>query len=413
MKVIHLNHSHQQGGAARAAIRIHQALCGSGVDSTMVVDSSNSGDPTVQGPSTRFAKLLARARPALSNAVMETFFLPGQNAYRSHSIFPSGRVGALNQCDADLLHLHWVQGEMLSIADIGRLKKRVVWTLHDMWAFCGAEHYTTATRWKEGYTRLNRERGALGLDLDRWTWERKRRHWQQKHLLVTPSQWLAQCVQQSALLGEWPVTVVPNAIDTDCWRPFEKAFARELFNLPQGVPLVLFGAIGGGSDPRKGFDLLKMALEHLRNEIPGLELVMFGQGHPNPSNGLGFPTHYTGHLHDDQSMRALYSAADVFVLPSRQDNLPNTGLESLACGVPIVAFDTGGLNDVVMHEKTGYLAKPFDTEDLARGIRWVLTDDNRLTSLKQQARQEAISRFSYEVVSPLYQKVYERACGGI
>jgi glycosyltransferase involved in cell wall biosynthesis len=114
-----------------------------------------------------------------------------------------------------------------------------------------------------------------------------------------------------------------------------------------------------------------------------------------------------GHLHDDASMQALYSAADVFVIPSRQDNLPNTGLESLSCGVPVVAFDTGGLSDVIAHEKTGYLAKAFDTDDLAAGIRWVLNRQEGRAQLKEQCRQEAIRRFSYSVVSTLYRDLYK------
>jgi glycosyltransferase involved in cell wall biosynthesis len=278
-----------------------------------------------------------------------------------------------------------------------------------MWAFCGAEHYTEEFRWREGYLANNRPEYESGFDLNRWTWSRKRKHWQRAMHIVTPSRWLANCVQQSALMRDWPVSVVPNCLDTDRWQPLDKNLARQLLGLPRDVPLLLFGAMGGGNDPRKGFDLLLKALTHLRGQIQDLELVVFGQLRPKTPSDVGFPIHYTGHLHDDLSLRALYSAADALVIPSRQDNLPNTGVESLACGTPVVAFDVCGLPDIVEHQKTGYLATPFDTEDLARGIQWVIADRSLQQKLRQQSRAYAVEHFSNTTVAAKYKAVYENA----
>lgn len=406
MKVLQLNYSDINGGAARAAYRIHHALRQAGVDSSMFVDSASSGDWTVQGPTTKLRKGLAKLRPTMGSSIFKHVFKTGNPIIHSPAILPSGRVNELNNSDADILHLHWVQGEMLSIAEIGRLQKPVVWTLHDMWAFCGAEHLSEDFRWREGYRKDNRPQYESGFDLNRWTWQRKRKHWQRPMHIVTPSRWLAQCVRESALMRDWPVSVIPNPIDTDLWQPLDQTLARELLFLPKDIPLLLFGAIGGGQDPHKGFDLLQAALQHLRGEISGLQLVIFGQLRPKDPPDLGFPIHYTGHLHDDISLRALYSAADAFVLPSRQDNLPNTGVESLACGTPVVAFNTCGLPDIVTHKKTGYLAKAFDSEDLARGIVWVL--DNAVTEkLSDQARAVAIERFSCLTAAEKNRSIYE------
>ena len=140
MRVIQLNQSDINGGAARAAYRIHHALRQAGVDSRMWVDSATSGDWTVQGPATKLRKGLSRLRPILGNSLFKPVFKTGNPIIHSPAFLPSGRVDALYASDAEVLHLHWVQGEMLSIAEIGRLRKPVVWTLHDMWAFCGAEH---------------------------------------------------------------------------------------------------------------------------------------------------------------------------------------------------------------------------------------------------------------------------------
>ena len=405
MRVIQLNHSDINGGAARAAYRIHHALRQANVHSEMWVDSASSGDWTVKGPASILHKGLAKLRPTLGSVLFSSVFKTTNQIIHSPAILPSGKLEALNSSDADLLHMHWVQGEMLSITEIGRLRKPAVWTLHDMWAFCGAEHYTEEFRWREGYHRQNRPSYETGFDLNRWTWNRKRKHWQRPIHIVTPSRWLAQCVRESALMRNWPVSVIPNPIDTERWRPIEKVLARELLGLPKNVPLLLFGAIGGGKDPRKGFDILQAALHHLKGKVPELQLVIFGQFRPQNLPELGFPIHYIGHLHDDLSLRALYSAADAFMLPSRQDNLPNTGVESLSCGTPVIAFDTCGLPDIVVHQENGYLARAFDPEDLAEGIRWIF-DNEKTAKLRERARAYAVKQFSNYSVAAQYSSVY-------
>lgn len=405
MKVVHVSHSDLSGGAAIAAYRIHKALRSRGIDSTMAVNRATSGDWTVQGPKTALAKQMAYIRPYLGSLPSKGLQTT-EPGIHSVALVSSTWPQRLKATGADIINLHWVNGEMLSIADIGKLRQPVVWTLHDMWAFCGAEHYTNDHRWQEGYWPHNRPSYEGGFDLNRWTWHRKRRHWRKPFQIVTPSQWLADCVSKSALMGDWPVTVIPNPIDTDLWRPVDKGLARQLLNLPQHSPLLLFGAGGGTSDPRKGFDLLTAALDHLRGEIDGLELAVFGQGEPKQPIDLGFPVHYMGRLQDPLSLRVLYSAADAMVIPSRQDNLPNTGLEAHACGTPVIAFKMGGLPDIVDHLKTGYLAAPFDTEDLASGIQWVLGSQGGDKILSQAARQRSVELWSPKVVGDSYRKLY-------
>ena len=229
--------------------------------------------------------------------------------------------------------------------------------------------------------------------------------------IIAPSRWLADCARHSVIMQNWPVSVVPNAIDTEAWRPIDKELARKILRLPVEVPLLLFSAIGGTHYPRKGYDLLKAALDHLRGEMPGVELVIVGQLTPREPLNLGFPIHCTGHLYDDTSLCLFYSAADAVLVPSRQDNLPNSGVEAQACGTPVVAFNICGLPDIVEHKKTGYLAQPFDTEDLALGIRWVLEDDERRAMLSAQSRQSAVARFSYPVVAEQYLQLYKMVTG--
>ena len=207
------------------------------------------------------------------------------------------------------------------------------------------------------------------------------------------------------------VAVVPNPIDTDRWQPMDRRLARQLLNPPQECPLLLFGAMGGGKYPRKGMDLLLAALAHLRSEpsLQSLQLVVFGQIAPQAPPQLGFPVHYTDHLHDDLSLRALYSAAHAFVLPSRQDNLPNTGLEAHACGTPVVAFNTGGLPDIVADRATGALAEPFEPASLAAAIRWVLEDSSRRRALGAAARERAERLWALQRIACLYAVLYKQA----
>jgi glycosyltransferase involved in cell wall biosynthesis len=409
MKVTQLSLSDIVGGGGfRAAYRVHHALRRHDIDSTMVVSVKGTDDWTVQQiPNTKASKFITQIRSRLGGFCTKLLLRTANQVSHSPAVVPSGWPNRLNRSDTDIVHLHWVNGEMLSIADIGKLEKPVVWTLHDMWAFCGAEHYTDEDRYQKGYLKNNRPSYEGGFDLNRWTWSRKRKHWQRAFHIVTPSQWLANCVLKSALMRDWPVTVVPNTIDTEFWQPFDKNLARKCFHLPTDIPLLLFGAGGGTRNPRKGFDLLQFALDHLRGQLPGLELVIFGQSAPKEQIDLGFPVHYVGCLQDELSLRLVYCAADAMVIPSRQDNLPNTGLESHACGTPVIAFSVGGLSDIVDHLKTGYLAKPFDTVDLAKGIYWAISDENRLNSLSTCSRQKAIDNWSPHIVVKSYEKIYQ------
>lgn len=429
MNILHANAFDITGGAARAAYRIHRSMvehgASHGLTSHMRVISRLSNDPTVIGTAPKRRSLIPlRLENRLNNYIRRTFSTSNPSL---HSIARSstGLREDLQQRHrkgyADLVHLHWLGDLTLSIEDIGRLPMPLVWTLHDQWAFCGAEHYTSLPiqgdlpssdeRYALAYSPVSRPVHERGLDLNRRTWLRKRRAWRRPIHIVCPSQWMADCVRRSTLMCNWPISVIPNPIDLRVWARCDQAQARSLHGLPLDRPLVLFGAMGGSSDPRKGVDLLLEALQILRSQVEGtqlenLELVVFGQNQPAQSPKLGFPIHYIGHLYDDLSLRLLYAAADVFVIPSRQDNLPNTGLEAHACGIPVVAFRTGGLIDIVEHQITGALASPFDPISLAAMIRWVLANPHRRRNLGFAARQRAQRLWDPALVAKSYADVY-------
>ena len=406
MKVIHLSYNDISDGAARAAYRIHKSLQYSNIDSSMMVIEKKSDDFSVINSTKKFNRILNKTRPYLSRILVKT--LKTQNPIiHSPQILPSDLISKINNSDTDIINLHWIQNEMLSVKDIIKIKKPIVWTLHDMWAFCGAEHYTEDNRWHEGYYSYNRPSYESGFDLNKWTWQRKFKYWKKPLHIVTPSRWLSACVSKSKLMKNWPVSIIPYPIDKLKWKPIEKKIARKILDIPPDVHLILFGALGGAKDPRKGFDLLFDALQKLKlkNNFQNLELLIFGEDRPKHEMKFGFKTHYTGHLYDDLSLSIIYSAADVMVIPSRQDNLPNTGIESHACGTPVVSFNATGLPDIIEHLKTGYLAEAFDTDDLANGISWTL-DPSNLNKLSKNARLRATTKFSEKNVSKLYLDIY-------
>lgn len=348
----------------------------------------------------------------LSDRLMRQQMSDNLVPHSASAFFSSGLDRVINSTDSQVVNLHWVCGNMLSVKDIGRIRKPIVWTMHDMWPFCGAEHYaddSPGARFESGYLGTNRPAGHSGLDVDRWTWNRKVKAWKRHMHIVAPSRWLATCARRSVLMGDWPISVIPNALDTQIYRPHPKSFARNALNLPEDKQLIAFGAIGGGNNHRKGFDTLLAALRLVSEANTNVAYVIFGQSKPKDIPDIGMHIYWMGHLNDDISLALLYSAVDVIVVPSRQENLPQSGTEAQACGCPVVAFNCTGLPDVVEHKTTGYLADAYSSTDLAAGIDWVLEDGRRHAELSKAARERAMRLWSPEVVVPQYMKVYQDA----
>jgi len=407
-----MSYSDLNGGASRAAWRLHRSFIKNDIDSSMRVASKISDDFRVSVPVGKISKGIAVVRPLLNELVM-CLQKNKDTTLHSSAVFPSRIEKEINVSNVDVVNLHWVNCETLSIEAIGRISKPVVWTFHDMWAFCGTEHYVkdkVDVRFKLGYRKDNYPAENKGVDIDRWVWSRKQHAWRNPITIISPSNWLAECVRQSMLMRDWPIYVVPNPIDTNIYRPHEKGWCRDVLGLPKDVPLILFGANEGVKDPRKGFDLLIDALHKLRESVhlKDAHCVVFGQGKPAIEPPLGYPIHWMGHVHDDPTLVLLYNAADVVIVPSRQENLPQSGTEAHACGTPVVAFNVTGLTDVVRNKETGYLAKPFDTSDLANGIIWVLDNKERYISLSKEARSRAVRNWSQEIIVPKYLSIFEK-----
>lgn len=414
MKVVLLNSSDNEGGAARAAYRLHQGLQGIGVSSQMLVKNKKSGDPNVilsqQGIANKFDKIVS----TISNSPLRLY--PERNpVIFSPQWLPDSLAAKVAKIQPDIINLHWVCGGYMQVETIPKFNKPLVWTLHDMWSFTGGCHYSEeCDRYAKSCGSCPQLHSSKDSDLSRWVWERKAKAWKNIDLtVVSPSVWLAKCARASSLLKDCRVEVIPYGIDIKTYKPINREWAREILNLPKDKQIVLFGIAGGTSNRWKGFNLLVSALQSLSKSgwKDRIELLVFGSSQPENAVELGFKAYYLGNLADDISLATVYAAADVFVAPSVYDNLPNTVMEAGACGIPSVAFNIGGMPDLIEHCSNGYLAKPYETEDLATGIAWVLENRDRHQQLCARARQKVEQEFTSDIQARRYLSLFSELEG--
>ncbi|PMM04231.1 hypothetical protein BCT61_17170 [Vibrio breoganii] len=408
MKVDIVSHSDSHGGAARAAYRLHKSILKNKVDSQMIVKIKNGDDYTVIS-SSRVKQILSRGVGYLSNKLSD-FQKCRSTILHSYNFIGSFVYLLIKKSNADVVNLHWVNAETLSIRQISKINKPIVMTLHDMWAFCGSEHLAIDeehSQFRVGYAVKNDCSDHIGgIDLNYLTWKRKKKYWKTQFTIVTPSSWLSQCVRESELFLGWDVYTIPNPLDTDKFKPLDKSFARGVLNLPMNKKLIGFGAMGGSKDSNKGFDLLLAALKRHSN-FEDFQCVVFGQSAPESSLDLGLPVTYVGHLFDDESLGLFYNAIDVMVVPSRQESQSQTATEAQSCGTPVVAFSTTGLVDVIEHKVSGYLAKPFEPSDLMEGIQWCI-ECNIENKLSFNARNRALKLWAQDVVAKQYISLFNK-----
>lgn len=409
MKVLLLNTFDEAGGAARAVSRLNGGLRGMGIDSRMLVQFKSGDEKGVMGARTPVERMLWDFRPHL-DALPVRFYRNNPVSKFSPAWLPDSLVPRVEAINADIIHLHWLAAGFLRLETLQRFKKPLVWTLHDSWAFTGGCHVPfDCVRYRQRCGACPVLGSSSELDLSRRVWRRKKKAWRDLKLtVVTPSRWLADCARSSSIFHDVRVEVIPNGLDLTIFKPVEKRLARELLSLPLNRKLILFGGMSSTSDRNKGFHLLLPALQKMSAEgwKEMAELVVFGSSEPDCAPPFGMKANYLGRLHDNSTLALLYAAADVFVAPSMQENLPNTVMESMACGTPCVAFEQGGVPDLIEHERSGYLARPFEADDLARGIALVLEDEGRRTAWSTEARRKVEREYSLEEVAGRYADLY-------
>ncbi|MFH0882571.1 MAG: glycosyltransferase family 4 protein [bacterium] len=418
------------GGAGTSAYRLHLGLRAIGVESTMFVVMKRRDDPTVlvlpPDPGT------GEIMDALPQDERETVWKQTTERWRRnmapYPTRPTGleaftdarstsRIDLLRGVrDADIVNLHWIAG-IVDYPTLGGLLrgKASVWTLHDIHAFAGGCHYSA------GCFNYRHQCGACPVlgstredDLSRAIWNTRRTLYEQISLdVVTPSRWLQQEAQSSTLLGKFPVHHIPYGLPLDLFQPGDRDKQRRKLGVDPEEKMILFGADSVGN-LRKGFQLLVKALPELDRMLPAQEriaLVTFGKEPPQLSPPNRFRVLHLGSLSGEKKIADVYSASDLFAIPSLEDNLPNTVLESLACGTPVVGFAIGGIPDMVEHKQTGYLAEPFDVKDLAQGIQWVLAQD-AIGSMRESCRRRAVTIYPLERQAERYHELFRQLVRG-
>jgi len=407
VSVLHLTTSDINGGAAKASHRIHRSLLDLGINSRMLAMHVSSSESEILQARSCLLSTVSKVRPHIGYSILRFQHTDNQDLH-SVSILPSGLIQKINNSPFDIVNLHWVQGEYLSIEDIGRITKPLAWTLHDMWAFCGAEHYTKDLRFIDGYTKYNRSCGESGIDINMWAWRRKVKSWQRQIHIVCPSKWLANAANSSKLMSGWPIYQIPYPIDDQVYYQSNSLLAKERLRIRNNQTVILYGALGINKDRRKGFDLFAQALCRLHNILgctKEIVVVVFGDNISNMNISLPFPVRCLGYIANERYLKDIYCSADAVVVPSREDNLPQIALEAQMCGTPVVAFEIGGLSDIILHLNTGYLAKPFDTDELAHGINWAIGHTN--INIRINSGRLAKARYSPSVVAKRYNALYK------
>ncbi len=411
MKILHINKTDSGGGASVAAMRIHQALLSVGADSHLLVERKFGNNPNVQAVGQgraynveafcRFVYERLRIFPYETDSLIRYNFSIANTgiSIKDHPLVK----------EADVINFHWINQGFLSlhgIEDVFSLRKPVIWTLHDMWPFTGGCHYAgNCLEFNEhcGYCPMLKNRNRD--DFSSQVFKRKKTIYSKSNLtIVTCSNWLNTLARNSSLLRTHPVYTIPNPIDTEIFVNKDKQQCRHALGLPLDKKLILFGA-ANVFDPRKGFRYLEEALTILQENFPqmskNIEIVTFGKAKHRYE--LDYPIHSFDYVNSTETLVKLYNSADMFILPSLQDNLPNTVVESLCCGTPVIGFRTGGIPEIISHNETGFLADVKNSLSLANGIY------NLLFSVPQGIRKEAVERYSNETVAQQYLEVYEKA----
>jgi len=404
------------GGASISGLRLHQAFLKNGVESKMLVQEKKSDLSTIQTVSDGwFRKKISFFRFVLDRLQ----FLFYEKSKEVRFVFSTALIGTdisqqVSVKEAEILHLFWINFGFLSLNSIeklGKNNKPIIWNLQDMWAFTGGCHYSGDCLLYE------KKCGNCGQglrnpnenDLSREPWERKAEHFKNLNLtIVSSSDWLAQKARESSLFKDLKIITIPTPIDVEVFEPTPKNMAANAFQLSADKKYILFAAVKI-SDKRKGFFYFREALSMLKDydfDTTTVEILIFGQVQAADFDGLPFKVNILGRLSDLPTIARAYSAASVFVIPSLEDNLPNTVIESMACGTPVVGFKTGGIPEMIDHKITGYVADYKSSEDLAKGIYWTLFEAD-YQKLVTHSRQEILDNYAENVVAEKYKKVYK------
>lgn len=378
-KVVQIQYSMTSGGSA--ALRLHKAFLSNGIESSILSLSPSDIDGE------KIRSLRTRNKMAADIDQKLQFFFVRKHIKPEYGLFSCPILGNDISThplvvNSDVIYVHWVLHGFLNLKNfeqLASLGKPVIFFLHDMWSITGGCHHSFEC---EKYTTMCFKCPMFGksttIDWAASEFQKKKRFYSKNEniFFITPSTWLQDCTQRSALTKDKPVFHIPNILDRTIFKSFTKSTAKQILNIAPEETVIAFGAMALNS-PYKGWEYLKSALDLLKSssELGKVTVLIFGSNHSRPiADAIPFKTKFMGYLRDEYTSALVYNTADVLVAPSVADNLPFTVMESLACGTPVSAFEIGGIPDMIQHKKNGYLARYRDAKDLAEGIKFCINE---------------------------------------
>ena len=418
MRVLIVNTSERIGGAAIAAGRLMDALKNNGIKAKMLVREKQTDRLSVTG--------LKMSGWRVWQFIWERILIWKENRFRKHNLFAVDIANTGTDIttipefqEADIIHLHWINQGMLSLNDIRKILqsgKPVVWTMHDMWPCTGICHHARECDkyHQECHHCPYIYKGGSKKDLSNQVFKKKKELYQLAPItFITCSQWLKGRAGQSALLNGHTIVDIPNPINTGLFKPQNTVAARNRMGLPTDKKLILFGSVKV-TDKRKGIDYFIESCKLLAEKHPELKeelgVVVYGKNSEQLKPLIPFQVFPLDFISNDKDLVNVYNAVDLYVTPSLEENLPTTIMEAMACGIPCVGFNVGGIPEMIDHLHNGYVAEYKSAEDLANGVIWTLNESEYRT-LSEEACRKAVSNYSESTVAKKYIDVYNKITG--
>lgn len=405
MNILHIVAGELSGGAARGAYWLHGGLKELNINSKIFTNSKVTldDDMVVTTNNSNKAKAINIIRGQLDN-ILPLFYKNRQKIIFSSGFFGINFTKTKEYEDADIIHLHWINGGFVNIKHLSKIKKPIVWTIRDMWPMTGGCHYSMeCDKYKKGCGNCVQLNSKSKNDLSAFILNRKKKYFPKDMKIVGISNWLSSEARKSELFKDFDVRTISNNIDTKEFFPIEKDTAREVLGIKTKKKIILLGSTSLG-DFYKGFDKYLKAIKLLEKDK--YFLCFFGNVEKNIVDNLGFDYKSFGYLNDNTTLRLVYSCANIFVAPSLMDAFGKTIAEAMSCGTPAVCFDASGPKDIVTHKIDGYKVKTFNSDALAHGMEWVLNNEN-YNELCQKAREKVLREFDSIVVAKRYVELYK------
>ena len=418
MRVLIVNTSERIGGAAIAAGRLVEALKNNGIKAKMLVREKQTDRLSVIE--------LKRNWWRVWQFIWERILIWKENRFKKHNLFAVDIANTGTDITtipefqaADIIHLHWINQGMLSLNDIRKILqsgKPVVWTMHDMWPCTGICHH--ARECDKYHLECHHcpyiYKGGGKKDLSNQVFKKKKEVYQSAPVtFVTCSRWLKERAGQSALLKGHTIVDIPNPISTGLFKPQNALAARNKMELPTDKKLILFGSVKV-TDKRKGIDYFIESCKLLAEKYPEMKeelgVVVYGKNSECLKPLIPFQVYALDYISNEKDLVNIYNAVDLYVTPSLEENLPTTIMEAMACGVPCVGFNVGGIPEMIDHLHNGYVAEYKSAEDLANGIIWTLSE-SEYQSLSEEACRKAVSNYSESIVAKKYIDIYNKITG--